>query len=46
MFNFNNIKQITINKQHRLGSHKEQPLLFPLEHLILCYMHEQIIGIV
>ena len=33
----NNSKQITINKQHRLGSHAEQPLLFSLVHLILCY---------
>lgn len=31
-----NIKQLTINKQHRIGSHGEQPLLFPLVHLILC----------
>ena len=37
MFNFNNSKQITINKQHRLGSHEEQPLLFSLVHLILCW---------
>lgn len=34
----NNSKQITINKQHKLGSHEEQPLLFSLVHLILCYM--------
>ena len=31
-----NNKQLTIIEQHRLGSHKEQPLLFPLVHLILC----------
>ena len=37
MMKFNNSKQITINKQHRLGSHGEQPLLFLLVHLILCY---------
>jgi len=37
MIKFNNNKQITINKQHRLGSHEEQPLLFSLAHLILCY---------
>ena len=34
---FNNSKQITVNKQQRLGSHGEQPLQFPLVHLILCY---------
>ena len=32
---FNN-KQIIVNKQQRLGSHEEQPLLFSLVHLILC----------
>jgi len=37
MIKCNNSKQITINKQHRLGSHEEQPLLFSLVHLILCY---------
>ena len=37
MCNFNNSKQITIKKQHRLGSHEEKPLLFLLVHLILCY---------
>lgn len=36
MINFKNSKQLTINKQHRLGSHGEQPLQFPLVHLILC----------
>jgi hypothetical protein len=36
MCNFNNSKQITINEQHRLGSHEKQPLLFSLVHLILC----------
>jgi hypothetical protein len=29
-------KQLAINKQHRLGSHEEQLLLFSLVHLILC----------
>jgi len=28
MIKFNNSKQITINEQHRLGSHEKQPLLF------------------
>lgn len=37
MVKFNNSKQLTINKQHRLGSHEEQPLLFSLVHLILCW---------
>jgi hypothetical protein len=37
VFRFNNNKQLTINKQHRLGSHEEQLLLFSLVHLILCY---------
>jgi hypothetical protein len=36
MIKFNNSKQIIINKQHRLGSHEKQPLLFSLAHLILC----------
>jgi len=36
MIKSNNSKQITINKQQRLGSHEEQPLLFSLVHLILC----------
>jgi len=39
MIKYNNSKQITINKQHRLGSHEEQPLLFSLVHLILCYTY-------
>ena len=38
MFKFINDKQLIINKLHRLGSYEEQPLLFPLVHLILCYM--------
>lgn len=38
MHKFNNSKQITIKKQHRLGSQEEQPLLFLLVHLILCYV--------
>jgi len=37
MYNVNSNKQLTINKQHRLGSHKKQLLLFSLVHLILCY---------
>ncbi len=32
-----NNKQITSNKQQRLGSHEELPLLISLVHLILCY---------
>ena len=36
MCNFNISKQIPINKQHKLGSYEEQPLLFSLAHLILC----------
>lgn len=36
MIKFNNSKQITMNKQQRLVSHDEQPLLFSLVHLILC----------
>jgi len=28
MFKLNNGKQTIVNKQHRLGSHEEQPLLF------------------
>jgi len=35
MNKFNNSKCFTINKQHRLGSHEEQTLLFSLVHLIL-----------
>jgi len=35
MIKFNNSKQIIVNKQQRLGSHEEQPLLFLLVHLIL-----------
>jgi len=34
MYNVNSNKQLTINKQHRLGSHKKQHLLFSLVHLI------------
>jgi len=37
MIKHNNSNKLTINKQHRLGSHEEQPLLFSLVHLILCY---------
>ena len=36
MCNLNNIKQLTNNRQHNIGSHEKQPLLFPLVHLILC----------
>jgi len=31
-----NIKMLTINEWHGLGSHEEQLLLFTLVHLILC----------
>lgn len=41
MIKFSNSKQITINKQQRLGSHEEQPLLFSLVHLILCSAMEE-----
>ena len=40
MIKFNASKQITFNKQHRLGSHEEQSLLFSLVHLILCWPRE------
>jgi len=30
MIKFNNSNQTTFNRQHRSGSHKEQPLLFPI----------------
>ncbi len=36
MIKFNNSKQITVNKQQRLGNYEEQPLLFLLVNLILC----------
>ena len=35
MIIFNNSKQITFNKQLRLGNLEEQPMLFSLVHLIL-----------
>ncbi len=35
MCDFNNSKQITINKQYKLKNNKEQPLLFSLVHPIL-----------
>jgi hypothetical protein len=35
MIRFNNNKQLIINKQHKLGSHEEQPLLFSLINLVL-----------
>ena len=41
MRKFNNSKQIIIKLQHRLGSHEEQPLLFSLVHLILCWMKKR-----
>ena len=39
MINFNNSKRITVNEQQRLGSHKEQPLLFFIStpNLMLCH---------
>ncbi len=37
MIKFMNNKQLTINDQHRSGSQEEQPLLFSLVHLILCW---------
>ena len=36
MCKLTNNKQLTDNRQHRIGSHEEQPLLFSLVHLILC----------
>jgi hypothetical protein len=41
MFKFSSSKQITVNKQQRLGSHEGQPLIFSLVHLILCYEQEE-----
>jgi len=38
MCNVSNIKQLTKNKQHKLCSPKEQPLLFLLVHIILCLL--------
>jgi hypothetical protein len=37
MRKLNNGSYLTNKQQHRLGCHKEQPLLFSLVHLILCY---------
>jgi len=37
MYNLSNNKQLTNNRQHSIGSHGKQQLLFPLAHLILCY---------
>jgi len=37
MHNLRNNKQLTNNKQHSIGRHGKQQLLFPLVHLILCY---------
>jgi hypothetical protein len=45
MMKFNNSKQITINKQQRLGSHEELPLLISLVHLILCYIYKNFEGV-
>ena len=36
MCKLTNNKQLTDNRQHRIDSHEEQPLLFSLVHLILC----------
>jgi hypothetical protein len=33
MSKLSDIKQVTISKLHRLGSHGEQPLLFSLVHI-------------
>jgi len=41
MIKFNISKQIIFNNQHILGSYEEQPLLFSLVHLILCYTTNQ-----
>jgi hypothetical protein len=38
MYKENNNKQLKNNRQYRIGIHGEQPLLFPLIHLILCYL--------
>jgi hypothetical protein len=38
MYNLSNNKQLTNNKQHSIGSHGKQQLLFPLVHLILRYV--------
>jgi hypothetical protein len=43
MIKVNNSKQLTINKQHRIGSYDEQPLLFSLVHIILCYISVNLI---
>lgn len=37
MYNLTNNKQLSNNRQYRIGSHKEQHLLFSLVHPILCY---------
>ena len=41
MIKINNGKHLKNNKQHRLGSHEEQPLLFSFVHLILCCTCEE-----
>ena len=38
MIKFKHSEQLTIKKQHGLGSHEKQPLLFLLVNLILCYV--------
>ena len=37
MCKINSNKQLIIKGQHGLGGHEEQPLIFSLVHLILCY---------
>lgn len=32
-----NLNQLVNDRKHRTGSHNEQPLLFSLVYLILCY---------
>ena len=40
MIKYDNIEELIINKQHKLGSHEKQPLLFSLVHIILCYVYK------
>jgi hypothetical protein len=44
MYNLKNNKQLTNNRQHSLGSHGKQQLLFPLVHLILCYKYMYLLS--
>jgi len=37
MYKLSNNKHLTNNRQHNIGGHGEQPLLFSLVHLILCW---------